>query len=374
MIRSTSGAGFTRWPATCASTSSAGGSATCAWRTQKRTTATFWRACPPRLAVSTRSRSRNRTSFAGRSGQYPSGCLKNTGWYSHFVSSKDSAIAASPRCSKCPRAPWRPFSTGPGCASKRSSSPWRRRVTSTTTRSFHSWRHTWPESCGGSRRRPSGGMWRSAPDARARSEGGRFAGRAPNEGYNERRKMANVTVRFFDDETLEGTARDLDFDEPDFLVEVDDSAGLENNETAWIPMTAVKWVELPIDPDLASETPTRKVAIRFLHGEVLRGHLDGTLERHRYGVVLNLHGEHADSPIRKLGIPFSAVKALFFIREFDARGEEAGTASEAYLARRTMAPLLDVLEEMDMLARLHRDGLLSDDEFASKRTQVLERL
>ena len=186
--------------------------------------------------------------------------------------------------------------------------------------------------------------------------------------------MANVTVRFFDDETLEGTARDLDFDEPDFLVEVDDSGGLENNETAWIPMTAVKWVELAIDPNLAAETPTRKVAIRFLDGEVLRGHLDGTLERHRYGVVLNLHGEHADSPIRKLGIPFSAVKALFFIREFDARGEEAGTASEAYLARRTMAPLLDVLEEMDMLARLHRDGLLSDDEFASKRTQVLERL
>ena len=186
--------------------------------------------------------------------------------------------------------------------------------------------------------------------------------------------MASVIVRFFDDATLEGSARDIDFDEPYFLVEVDDAAGLENNETAWIPMTAVKWVEMPIDRDLAAETPTRKVAIRFLDGEVLRGHLDGTLERHRYGVVLNLHAEHPGSPVRKLGIPFSAVKALFFIREFDARGEEAGTASEAYLARRTMAPLLDVLEEMDMLARLHRDGLLSDDEFASKRTQVLERL
>jgi len=186
--------------------------------------------------------------------------------------------------------------------------------------------------------------------------------------------MANVIVRFFDDETLEGSARDLDFDEPDFLVEVNDDAGLDNNETAWIPMTAVKWVEMPIDREMAGETPTRKVAIRFLDGEVLRGHLDGTLERHRYGVVLNLHAEHADSPVRKLGIPFSAVKALFFIREFDARGEDAGSASEAYLARRTMAPLLDVLEEMDMLARLHRDGLLSDAEFASKRTQVLERL
>src|SRR6266581_1124567 len=123
--------------------------------------------------------------------------------------------------------------------------------------------------------------------------------------------MARIVVRFFDDETVEGVARDLDFDEPDFLVEVDDA-------------------------------PTRKVAIRFLDGEVLRGHLDGTLERHRYGVVLHLHAEQSDSPIRKLGIPFSAVKALFFVREFDARGEEAGTAWDAYLARRTMAPLLDV--------------------------------
>ena len=52
--------------------------------------------------------------------------------------------------------------------------------------------------------------------------------------------MAKVVVRFFDDETLEGVARDLDFDEPDFLVEVDDAGGLENNETAWIPLTAVK--------------------------------------------------------------------------------------------------------------------------------------
>jgi len=166
--------------------------------------------------------------------------------------------------------------------------------------------------------------------------------------------MARVVVRFFDDETVEGVARDLDFDEPDFLVEVDDAGGLENKELA--------------------DTPTRKVAIRFLDGEVLRGHLDGTLERHRYGVVLHLHAEQSDSPIRKLGIPFSAVKALFFVREFDARGEEAGTASDAYLARRTMAPLLDVLEEMDMLTRLHRDGLLSDHEYASKRTLVLERL
>src|SRR5438552_14460110 len=129
--------------------------------------------------------------------------------------------------------------------------------------------------------------------------------------------MAKVVVRFFDDETVEGVARDLDFDEPDFLVEVDDAGGLENNETAWIPLTAVKWVELQRDKDLA-DTPTRKVAIRFLDGEELRGHLDGTLERHRYGVALHLHAEQTDRPIRKPGIPRPAAKALFFLRDSHA--------------------------------------------------------
>src|SRR5438045_8913281 len=99
--------------------------------------------------------------------------------------------------------------------------------------------------------------------------------------------MARIVVRFFDDETVEGVARDLDFDEPDFLVEVDDAGGLENNETAWIPLTAVKWVELQRDKEL-SDTPTRKVAIRYLAGEARRGRPDGTRARPRRG-----RGPHA---------------------------------------------------------------------------------
>ena len=49
-----------------------------------------------------------------------------------------------------------------------------------------------------------------------------------------------VHVRFFDDETLEGRAQDLDFDEPDFIVEVEDVSGIDNNEMAWVPLSAVK--------------------------------------------------------------------------------------------------------------------------------------
>ncbi len=189
--------------------------------------------------------------------------------------------------------------------------------------------------------------------------------------------MARIKVRFFDDETMEGTARDLDFDEPDFLVDVDDPSGLSNNEMAWVPMSAVKWIELPAGESREPETPTRKVAIRFLDGEVLRGHIDGALQRRRYGIVLHLHPEEGapEGKVRVLGIPFSAIKALFYVREFDGRGpDQKGQPSESFLARRTMAPLLDVLEEMDMLDRLHSGGVLSDDEYRAKRTQVLERL
>ena len=188
--------------------------------------------------------------------------------------------------------------------------------------------------------------------------------------------MTRVRVRFFDDETMDGHARDLDFDEPDFLVDVDDLGGLENNEMAWVPMSAVKWVELPASEELG-ESPARKIAIRFLDGEVLRGHVDGQLKRHRYGVVVTLHPEKPgeSTTARRLGIPFTAVKALFYVREFDGRHpEDRGLASESYLARRTMAPLLDVLEEIDMLDHLHDSGVLSDDEYASKRAHVLERI
>ena len=104
-----------------------------------------------------------------------------------------------------------------------------------------------------------------------------------------------VHVRFFDDETLEGRAQDLDFDEPDFIVEVEDVSGIDNNEMAWVPLSAVKWVELPLAESGVPETPTRKVAIRFLDGEVLRGHIDGALERHRYGIILHLHPEEKNN-------------------------------------------------------------------------------
>jgi uncharacterized protein DUF6982 len=181
-----------------------------------------------------------------------------------------------------------------------------------------------------------------------------------------------VKVRFFDDETLEGEARDLDLDEPDFLLEIHDPSGFENSEMAWVPLSAVKNIELPIVSE-ELEPHGRKVAIRFLDGEVLRGFAGGEVKRHRYALALHFHPENG--AVRRLAVPFTAIKALFYVRDFDGRpAEEKGLPSEAYLARRTMAPLLDVLEEMEALSRLHRTGLLTESEFQAKRSQLLEVL
>jgi len=92
--------------------------------------------------------------------------------------------------------------------------------------------------------------------------------------------------------------------------------------------------------------------------------------------VLNLYPEsNAEGLPRRLGIPYSAIKAVFYVREFDGRRQdERGMPSESYLAKRTMAPLVDVMDEMQALQRLHETGVLSEEEFREKRTSVLERL
>ncbi len=127
--------------------------------------------------------------------------------------------------------------------------------------------------------------------------------------------------------------------------------------------TAVKWVELPRDPDLASgDAPPEKWRSGSSTGRSCRAAWTARWSATGTASSSTSTPSTPDSPVRKLGIPFSAVKALFFIREFDARGEEAGSASEGLPGpAHPWPPLLDVLEEMDNADAMHRDGLLSDD-------------
>ena len=175
--------------------------------------------------------------------------------------------------------------------------------------------------------------------------------------------MSRLTIRFHDDEVLEGMAEDLSLDNPDFHLEV--PAGT-NNAAAWIPLPAVKKINFDSGPaDDHASAADRMVALRFQDGEVMRGYLNGGLERHRYGMLVTLYSEDKTT-MQKVGIPYTSLKALFYIKSWDSR-------PMGFQAQQTVdAPLVQLLGDIRDVTRMYRDGAISRDEFLSHRKQLLD--
>lgn len=175
--------------------------------------------------------------------------------------------------------------------------------------------------------------------------------------------MNRLTVRFLDDEVIEGTADDVNLDAPDFHLDV---SGGGNNSRAWIPLPAVKKINFDSGPaDDHSATADKMVALRFQDGEVLRGYLNGGLERHRYGMLVTLYSADK-ATMQKVGIPYTSLKALFFLKTWDAR--PPGFQQESTID----APLVQLLGDIRDVTRMYRDGGLNRDEFLNHRKQLLD--
>ena len=182
-----------------------------------------------------------------------------------------------------------------------------------------------------------------------------------------------IVVRFKDDEILEGFTPALDLDQPDFTVTVADAG--DNNRLAIVPFAAVKSVlldraELEEEQDLHR---LKKVAIRFWDGEVLKGLLDSDPERHRYGITLPLVSPALDER-EVFGIPYAAVKAIYFVKSWDRRRPEYIRETGRWSLGRADTPLLDLLGEIRGLSTLRTRGDISDAEFEQRRRQVLARI
>jgi hypothetical protein len=183
----------------------------------------------------------------------------------------------------------------------------------------------------------------------------------------------SVIVRFRDDELLEGTATHISLDEPHFVLSVPE--GASNNELAVIPLPSVKRLTFASEPPSPAElaTTTRKVAIRFQDGEVLKGYLAGDLEHARYGVQLRLLSYERDR-METLGIPYTSLKALFFLKSWDSRPPEFDGAADVQLGQRLQSPLVDLLSDMKELSRLKDRGAISESEYQRKRRKILDNL
>ncbi|HEV3231973.1 MAG TPA: hypothetical protein VG245_06950 [Candidatus Dormibacteraeota bacterium] len=177
--------------------------------------------------------------------------------------------------------------------------------------------------------------------------------------------MPKLTVRFNDNEVIEGEATDLSLDSPDFHLQV--SGHASNNHGAWIPLPAVKRLSLASGPaDAHAEEADKMVAVRFTDGEVIRGYLNGSLQHHRYGMTMTLYSQDKRS-MDVVGIPYTSLKALWYLKSWDGRppGFQAQGAATP--------PLLQLLGDVREVTRLYQAGHITREEFISRRRSLIDR-
>lgn len=190
----------------------------------------------------------------------------------------------------------------------------------------------------------------------------------------ERRPFGDgqVLIRFRDNEIVEGTAVALDFSRPEFELR---ARRASNNNGMLISLAAVKCVTLErrsLD-GWSADWPLQKVAVHFGDGEVLKGLLGEPPSRHEQGMILTLVSPGRDE-VDRLGIPWPALKGVFFLRSWDSRPMELSRGESHWTWQRPETPLVDLLGEIRTLSALHQSGDIDDIEFQRRRRAILGQI
>jgi len=187
------------------------------------------------------------------------------------------------------------------------------------------------------------------------------------------RKATTVTVRFLDDEIMEGRVGTISLNQPNIELQMPDESS--NNERALIPLPSIKRITLTAGEPSSEERARaeRKVAIRFQDGEVLKGYLDGELRHASHGLTLRLLSVEKDR-IETLGIPYTALKALFYLKTWDTRPPEFDGKEDRHLSKRLSSPLVDLISDMGQLDKLRKRGAITESEFQRKRRKILDNI
>ena len=187
------------------------------------------------------------------------------------------------------------------------------------------------------------------------------------------RKATTVTIRFLEDEIMEGRVGSTSLDQPNLELEMLDQAS--NNERALIPLPSIKRIALGsgIPAPAEQARADKKVAIRFQDGEVLKGYLDGDLMHATYGITMRLMSVEKDR-IETLGIPYTALKALFYLKSWDTRPPEFDGEEDLHLNKRLSSPLVDLISDMGQLDKLRKRGAITESEFQRKRRKILDNI
>ncbi len=160
--------------------------------------------------------------------------------------------------------------------------------------------------------------------------------------------MPEVVVSFLDGETLYGEVPVLQMDDPFLEVELHSLDG--NARQALVPATAVRQVEVRTSPPLEEgrsleELP--RVALHFLDGQVMRAQVVSPATLQRFGAIWDVV-EAGREERRLIAIPYTALKAAFYVRHWDTRRPDERVGPDSDLDRHRLAEIQD---------RIHRARL-----------------
>ncbi len=187
--------------------------------------------------------------------------------------------------------------------------------------------------------------------------------------------MTDIVVSFLDGEMLYGTVPALEMEDPFLDLSVENLGS--NARRALIPLTSIRQILVGDDPPAPSQRELERlprVALRFNDGQVERAYVVTPARLQRFGAIWDLVDPGGEQR-RLVGVPYTAIKAAFYIRHWDSRprgsrqpGEE-GAADESdrlasvHAARRSrrlgqrLRP-----QEAGLLERLRSGGPGTDSE------------
>ena len=141
--------------------------------------------------------------------------------------------------------------------------------------------------------------------------------------------MPLVLISFLDGENVHADVDDLSFDRP--LVEAEVRGADPNNERALFPLSAIRQLvvgqPMPAPDDL---TGWDRAAFHFMDGQVLRASVAPDSLLGRFGGLWRAV-EPGAPEMRLLGIPYSSLKGVFKLRQWDSRPVGARTRGDTHL-------------------------------------------
>jgi hypothetical protein len=172
--------------------------------------------------------------------------------------------------------------------------------------------------------------------------------------------LPDILLTFLDGEVFPAEAPLIDFTQPVLTVTSKEPGG--NNRELIVPLSSVKYIVFggdEADPDPDDENGA-KVVIHFADHEVLRAYAGRQTLGGPYGVIYNLVDPERRVR-RRLGVPYTAVKAIFKVKSWDSRGEQPG---------HTFSQVARILSERDVQERQGRRGGAGK---ARRRQPLLDR-